>query len=50
MLRIELDRTLHMGDRGVEIVELFVDHAEIEVVGGVLLFKCNRLGCIVYLR
>src|SRR5215510_388556 len=41
MLGIEIDSTLHLGYRGLEISKFFIDHSQIKMVGGVVVVERN---------
>src|SRR5499426_2651932 len=39
MLGIEIDGTLHLGYRGLEISKFFIDHSQIKMLGGVVVVE-----------
>src|SRR6266849_6712351 len=41
MLGIEVDGTLHLGYRGLEIPKFFIDHTQVKMVGGVVIVERN---------
>ena len=43
VFKVEGDGLLHMLHRGLEVIEFFVDDAQVEMVGGVFFFEFHRI-------